>query len=137
MFHPLEMPRLIDERFDRLLAAAAAIDDPFEQAFFVMMHLPYLQPFDDASKRVSRLAVNILIRSRTRRSEATKRIAAWTRAVIEPKDRKQFNEAAQAELTSLHEGNFARYRVRPSEFRAWWESWNAGNGSKTSAARSR
>lgn len=204
VFHPLEVPQLIDERFARLLATAAAINDPFEQAFFAMVHLPYLQPFDDANKRVSRLAANIplirrnlsplsfaevprelyaeamlgvyesnaiellkdvflwayersaaryaavrqslgepdpfrlryrselreliaeLIRSRTLRSEATKRIAAWTRVAIEPRDRRQFNEAAQAELTSLHEGNFARYRVRPSEFRAWWEAWNAG-----------
>jgi len=27
------------------LATAAAITDPFEQAFFVMVQLPYLQPF--------------------------------------------------------------------------------------------
>ena len=33
--------------------------NPFEQAFFVMVHLPYLQPFEDVNKRVSRLAANI------------------------------------------------------------------------------
>lgn len=33
--------------------------NPFEQAFFLMVHLPYLQPFDDVNKRVSRLAANI------------------------------------------------------------------------------
>ncbi len=38
---------------------AAEIRDPFEQAFFLMVHLPYLQPFEDVNKRVSRLAVNI------------------------------------------------------------------------------
>ena len=38
--------------------------DPFGQAFFVMVQLPYLQPFMDVNKRVSRLAANIpLIRS--------------------------------------------------------------------------
>lgn len=36
-----------------------AIRDPFEQAFFAMVHLPYLQPFEDVNKRVSRLAANI------------------------------------------------------------------------------
>jgi hypothetical protein len=41
------------------LRTAAAIQDPFEQAFFVMVQLPYLQPFDDVNKRVSRLAANI------------------------------------------------------------------------------
>ena len=38
---------------------AAAIADPFEQAFFAMVHLPYPQPFEDVNKRVSRLAANI------------------------------------------------------------------------------
>ena len=33
--------------------------NPFEQAFFVTLHLPYLQPFEDVDKRVSRLAANI------------------------------------------------------------------------------
>jgi Fic family protein len=42
-----------------LLATAAAITDPFEQSFFVMVQLPYLQPFDDVNKRVSRMAANI------------------------------------------------------------------------------
>src|SRR6202021_2149754 len=38
---------------------AAAIEDPFEQALFAMVQLPYLQPFDDVNKRVSRLSANI------------------------------------------------------------------------------
>ena len=59
VFHPLEMPPLIQECFDQVLEAASAIRDPFEQAFFVMVQLPYLQPFDDVNKRVSRLAANI------------------------------------------------------------------------------
>jgi hypothetical protein len=64
VFHPLENPLLIEECFDRVLEIASAITDPFEQAFFAMVHLPYLQPFEDVNKRVSRLAANIpLIRS--------------------------------------------------------------------------
>ena len=59
VFHPLEMPQRIEECFDRMLATAAAIEDPFEQSFFFMVHLPYLQPFDDVNKRVSRLGANI------------------------------------------------------------------------------
>src|SRR5260370_40339810 len=58
-FHPLELPQRIEESFNQLLATAAAIADPFEQALFVMVQLPYLQPFDDVNKRVSRLAANI------------------------------------------------------------------------------
>src|SRR5579863_6110423 len=58
-FHPLEVPQLIEECFNQVLATAAAIQDPFEQSFFAMAQLPYLQPFDDVNKRVSRLAANI------------------------------------------------------------------------------
>lgn len=58
-FHPLEVPQLIEECFEQILATAEAIENPFEQALFVMVQLPYLQPFDDVNKRVSRLAANI------------------------------------------------------------------------------
>ena len=57
--HPLEMPQLIDECFSQILETAAVIEDPFEQAFFAMVQLPYLQPFEDVNKRVSRLAANL------------------------------------------------------------------------------
>ncbi|MGH6875834.1 MAG: Fic family protein, partial [Rhizomicrobium sp.] len=59
VFHPLELQQRIEECFDQVLASAATIADPFEQAFFVMVQFPYLQPFDDVNKRVSRLAANI------------------------------------------------------------------------------
>ena len=64
VFHPLEAPQIIEVCFDRILAKASQIEDPFERAFFAMVQLPYLQPFDDVNKRVSRLAANIpLIRA--------------------------------------------------------------------------
>ncbi len=56
---PPPCPQLIEECFPEILEKASAIADPFEQAFFVMVHLPYLQPFEDVNKRVSRLAANI------------------------------------------------------------------------------
>ncbi len=59
VFLPLADPHRVEECFGGLLAKAAAIRDPFEQAFFVMVQLPYLQPFDDVNKRVSRLGANI------------------------------------------------------------------------------
>src|SRR6202789_269623 len=58
-FHPLELPQLIEECFNQLLDTAAAIQDPIEQALFTMVQLPYLQPFDDVNRRVSRLSANI------------------------------------------------------------------------------
>ena len=60
-YHPLEVPQLIDECFGQILDKANAISDPFEQAFFVLVQLPYLQPFLDVSKRVSRLAANLAL----------------------------------------------------------------------------
>lgn len=59
VFHPLALPQVIEDCFVTLLAKAAAIPDPFEQAFFLMVQLPYLQPFADVNKRVSRLGANI------------------------------------------------------------------------------
>jgi Fic family protein len=56
---PPGIPQQIEEYFDLFLAKAQVIQDPFEQAFFAMVHIPYLQPFDDVNKRVSRLAANI------------------------------------------------------------------------------
>lgn len=59
VFTPLAIPQLIAEFFDLILEKANLIENPFEQAFFVSVHLPYLRPFDDVNKRVSRLAANI------------------------------------------------------------------------------
>ena len=64
VFHPLAMPQVLEDCFRVLLQKASAIPDPFDQAFFVMVQLPYLQPFEDVNKRVSRLGANIpLIRN--------------------------------------------------------------------------
>lgn len=201
VFHPLENPPLIEEYFDQFLATAAAIKDPFEQAFFAMVQLPYLQPFEDVNKRVSRLAANVPLvqhnlgplsfvdvpqsdythailgvyelkrvdylrdvfewayeRScaryaavrqvlgepdafRLRHRERLKEVVAgvvrsgfdkpaaanFVRREAEklpaPADRARFADLAESELTSLHEGNFARYRLRPSEFEAWRKTW--------------
>jgi len=201
VYHPLEVPQLIDESFQHILATTAAIDDPFEQAFFMLVHLPYLQPFDDVNKRVSRLAANIpLIRSKLcplsfvdvperayidgilgvyelNRIELLRDVFVWAyerssarysavrqslgepdpfrlryrgllaetiaaivqsgkdkketilliKEMAEEKvaqdDRARFIEVAETELMSLHEGNIARYRLRPGEFHAWWEKW--------------
>lgn len=59
VFHPLGIPQQIEQYFRMILNKTDAIDDPFEQAFFIMVHIPYLQPFVDVNKRVSRLGANI------------------------------------------------------------------------------
>ena len=59
VYLPTGIPHLIEECFRTILEKAKSIRNPFEQAFFLTVHLPYLQPFEDVNKRVSRLAANI------------------------------------------------------------------------------
>jgi hypothetical protein len=59
VYRPLQVPQQVEELFRLILEKAGAIADPFEQSFFLMVHIPYLQPFVDVNKRVSRLAANI------------------------------------------------------------------------------
>lgn len=202
VYHPPETPQLIEECFDQLLAAADAITDPFEQSLFVMVQLPYLQPFDDVNKRVSRMAANIpfiranlsplsftdlprslyshatlgvyelnrvellrdvfvwsyersaaryaavrqslgepdpfrlryrdalrtivseVVRERMDRRTAAAHVEGWATANVEEGDRAGFREVAETELLGLHEGNFARYVIKPGEFAAWQAIWN-------------
>jgi Fic/DOC family len=59
VYLPVALPQRLEELFGIVMQMAAEIADPFEQAFFLMVHLPYLQPFEDVNKQVSRLAANI------------------------------------------------------------------------------
>lgn len=59
VFLPLAVSQQIEEYFHLILDKTRAICDPFEQAFFLMVQIPYLQPFLDVNKRVSRLGANI------------------------------------------------------------------------------
>jgi hypothetical protein len=199
VYEPLAVPQLIDEIFHQILNTAAAISDPFEQAFFVTIHLPYLQPFEDVNKRVSRLAANIpfihynlsplsfldvpedlyinglLGAYELNRIELMRDVFVWTyerscdryqvvrhslgepdtfrlryrKALIDcvgeairqvgrgnagdtgevllhlaedlvpENDRERFLKIAKEEIAALHEGNFARYRLHPGEFKDW------------------
>ena len=204
-FYPLEMPPLIEECFDRILAKAATIRDPFEQAFFFMVQLPYLQPFDDVNKRVSRLGANIpfivnnlcplsfidvpvstyteavlgvyelnriellkdvfiwacersaaryiavrqsigepdpfrlrhraalrevvgeIVRHTMDKAAAFAYIASEAETRIDSAEREAFRETTERELLDLHEGNFARYRISPTEFATWRRCWIAAS----------
>lgn len=201
VFLPLEGPQLIAECFAQVLDTAAAIQDPLEQAFFAMVHLPYLRPFEDVNKRVSRLAANIpliqhnlcplsfvdvppaayisamlgvyelnriellrdvfawaykrscarysavrqslgepdpfrlryralifdtvaeVVRAAMNKQRAIAFVARQARQHLPPADQHRFVEVTETELMSLHEGNMARYRLRPSEFEAWRQGW--------------
>ncbi len=163
----------------------------------MMVHLPYLQPFEDVNKRVSRLGANIpLIRQNLcplsfvdvpeetyisgllgvyelNRIELLREIFIWayerscalysatrktlgepdpfrmryrdlildtlTRIVrgcmdkktssvvikeracegVQPEEQSRFIEVLESEMRGLHEGNIARYRLRPMEYESW------------------
>mgnify|MGYP000352263756 FL=1 len=58
-YKPLSNPHALRELFELILYKAKKIDDPFEQSFFLLVHLSYLQAFEDVNKRTSRLSCNI------------------------------------------------------------------------------
>ena len=59
MFTPASGEGHLSALTDALLDRLAAIDDPFEQSFVALVHIPYLQPFIDVNKRTSRLMANL------------------------------------------------------------------------------
>lgn len=59
VYRPLSTLQQIENALDTMLYKANQIHDPFEQSFFMMVHLPYLQPFADINKRTSRLIANL------------------------------------------------------------------------------
>ncbi len=199
VFTPLGVPQQIEEYFSLLLTKAAAIPDPFEQAFFMLVQLPYLQPFEDVNKRLSRIVANLplvqnnlcplsfldvarstyveallgvyelnrveLMRDLFRRAyqRSTAQYLAARDSLPDPDpirlrfrpqvaeglgdiirrglppgedsarqvlgsdvpvaDFERVVELVYRELLNLHEGNIARYRIRPTEFRAWQDKW--------------
>jgi hypothetical protein len=76
-------------------------------------------PFRLRHRTALRQIVSDVVRGRTNRMAAGTHITYWVGENIAPDEREQFREAAETELLSLHEGNFARYGIRPSEFAAW------------------
>ena len=58
-YTPLSNSHQIKEYLALLLLKAEQINDPFEQSFFLLMHLSYLQAFEDVNKRTARLSCNI------------------------------------------------------------------------------
>ena len=58
-YKPLDNPHLLKELFELILQKAKKIKDPFEQSLFLLVHLSYLQAFEDVNKRTSRLSCNI------------------------------------------------------------------------------
>jgi len=55
-------------------------------------------------------------------AKAEARVLAYAATHPPQEARCRFRVVVETELANLHEGNFARYRIRPSEFALWKES---------------
>ena len=80
-------------------------------------------PFRMRHRTALREVVGAVVRGLMNKKQATAHIGAWTREHIDQLERERFRAIAERELLSLHEGNFARYRIKPSRFAAWQEAW--------------
>ncbi len=61
---PYEDQKILEARLEMVIQKAAQIKNPFEQSFFLLVHITYLQAFTDVNKRTARLSANIpLIKS--------------------------------------------------------------------------
>lgn len=195
---PLDNPHVLKECFEIFIQKLNLIEDPFEQSFFSLVHLSYMQAFEDVNKRTARLVANIpLIKKNLKplsfadvakevylksllgiyeRNDVSlfRDLYAWAykrssqqysaiqqtmgepnllklkhRAAIQnivrtiilervagnrvvPKihhlieaqgipesDTGQLFHIIETEIMSLHDGNIARFKIRPSEFREW------------------
>ena len=64
-----------------------------------------------------------VVREKMSKSQAINHVHRYAQDRIESADRERFIEVVETQLLSLHEGNIARYRLRPSEYHAWRERW--------------
>jgi fido (protein-threonine AMPylation protein) len=202
VYLPIAIPHLIEECFHLIIQKAIDIQNPFEQSFFLLVHLPYLQPFLDVNKRTSRLAANIpfirenlsplsfvdvpeedyiqgllaiyelnriellrdvfiwayersaslysaslqtirppdpfrvryrdlirlvvreVIKNKMNKQKAIRHIYTFTVQQVPVEDQNRFREIVEGELLSLHEGNFARFKVTLSDFFEWQKGWS-------------
>ena len=82
-------------------------------------------PFRLRLRTQLRTVIANVVRASLGRPAAVKTIAAFAKANVDAADLDKFEEVAESELLALHEGNFARYGIRPSEFAAWQTAWSA------------
>ena len=195
---PLENYYVLKEYLDIFIEKVNRIDDPFEQSFFSLVQLSYLQAFEDVNKRTARIVANIpLVKTNFRPlsfvdvdkeayamsligiyerndislfrdlymwayQRSSQKYSAIQQALGEPNllklryrntiqeivrtiilekvdgrevvtqihnlitsrhipaaDAAQVFGIIELEIASLHDGNIARFKIRPSEYLAW------------------
>jgi len=56
---PIDNPHTLSDYFTQFIKKLNKINDPFEKSLFSLIHLSYLQAFEDVNKRTARLLANI------------------------------------------------------------------------------
>ncbi|MBF5059951.1 Fic family protein [Candidatus Neptunochlamydia vexilliferae] len=56
---PYEDPKTLERQLEKIARKGTLIMDPYEQSFFLLVHISYLQAFIDVNKRTARLNSNI------------------------------------------------------------------------------
>lgn len=197
-YMPLENPHVIQECFDVFIEKLNQIEEPFEQSIFSIVHLSYLQAFEDVNKRTSRLVANIPLVKKNFKplsfidvnqeayvksllgvyeindtslicdlylwayKRSADKYSAIQQALGEPnllkmkyrtlihdtinqlivektagadivvkilrllderhlpeEDSRELFKLIETEIASLHDGNIARYKIRPSQYQEW------------------
>ncbi|GAB5412391.1 MAG: hypothetical protein ChlgKO_15050 [Chlamydiales bacterium] len=59
VYMPYEDPKRLESQLAKIAKKAAKINDPFKQSFFLLVHISYIQAFEDVNKRTARLSANI------------------------------------------------------------------------------
>ena len=195
---PLDNPHVLRDCFAVFIKKFNQIKDPFEQSFFALVHLSYMQAFEDVNKRTARLVANIPLIQRNlnplsfidvKQSDyvmsllgiyekndvsllhdlyvwaykrSAQRYSAMQQSMGEPnvfkmkhrlliqiivrniilekipgpeivtrlnrliaaqtlsnEDSEQLLQVIETEIMGLHDGNIARFKIKPSEFQAW------------------
>ena len=195
---PLENHYKLKEYLNLIIDKMNAIRDPFEQSFFSLVHLSYLQAFEDVNKRTARIIANIplvkdnlkplsfvdvdretyvmsllgiyersdvslfrdlylwayqrsaqkysaiqhaigepdllklkyrnaiheIVRTIILEQVAGRKVVARIKDLIASRhvpalDAEQIFGVIELEIASLHDGNIARFKIRPSEYLAW------------------
>jgi len=82
-------------------------------------------PFRLLYKAKLRALVRKVITGGMGRKQAVATILSWSNEHIPPMDRQAFIGIVEKALVGLHEANFTRRQIRPSEFSAWQKAWQA------------
>ena len=80
-------------------------------------------PFRLRYREAIDMTVAEVVRNRIDKTAANTHIEKQATEELPQSDQARFNKVAATELTTLHEGNNARYRLRPSEYRDWHDKW--------------